>query len=44
MFSEFFTSFLKSKFNFVHLGKKDEPYSLCISEIINGRKRSYVNV
>ena len=34
-FSEFFTAFLKSTFNFEHFEKKDEPESVCISEIIN---------
>ena len=32
-FSEFFAEFLKSKFNFVQLEKKDDPHSFCISEI-----------
>ena len=34
-FSEFFTAFLKSTFNFEYFEKKDEPESVCISEIIN---------
>ena len=32
-FSQFFAAFLKSKFNFEHFGKKDDPHSFCISEI-----------
>ena len=28
-----FSEFLKSKFNFVQLEKKDDPHSFCISEI-----------
>ena len=44
MFYHFFTAFLKLTFNFEHLEKKDEPHSLCICEIIDGKKRAYVNV
>ena len=33
-FSQFFAKFLKSRFNFQHFGKKDDPHSFCISEIM----------
>ena len=32
-FSEVFSAFLKSRLNFEHFRKKDDPHSLCISEI-----------
>ena len=32
-FSAFFAEVLKSKFNFEHFEKKDDPHSFCISEI-----------
>ena len=32
-FSEIFSAFLKSRLNFEHFRKKDDPHSLCISEI-----------
>ena len=44
MFSQLFTAFLKSTFNFEHCKKKDEPDSLCICEVIDDGKRGYVNV
>ena len=44
MFSQFFTSFLKSTFHLQHCEKKDEHHSLCICEIIDDEKRGYVNV
>ena len=44
MFSKFCTAFLKSTFNFEDCEKKDEPHSLCISEVIEDEKRGYVNV
>ena len=44
MLSEFLTGFLKSAFNFQECEKKDELHSLCISEVIDGEKRCYVNV
>ena len=44
VFFQFFTAFLKSAFNFEHFGKKDEPHSSCIFEIIDGEKSAYVNV
>ena len=43
-FSQFSSGFIKFKFNFEHFEKKDEPHSLCISEIIDGERRAYVNV
>ena len=44
VFSEIITEFLKSSFNFDHFEKKDESHSLCISKIIDGETRAYVNV
>ena len=44
MFPQFGTAFLKSTSNFEHCEKKDEPYSLCLSEIMDGERRGYVNV
>ena len=35
IFSDFFTAFLKSTFDFEHFENKDDPHSLCISEIID---------
>ena len=32
-FSVFFAEFLKSKFNFEHFEKKDDPHTFCISDI-----------
>ena len=32
-FSPFFAEFLKSKFNFEHFEKKDDPHTFCISDI-----------
>ena len=32
-FSGFFAEFLKSKFNFEHFEKKDDPHTFCISDI-----------
>ena len=43
MFSQFFTAFPKSLFNFEPFAKKDEPHSLCFPEIIDGKRRAYVN-
>ena len=37
-FSQFFSGFLKSTFNFEHSGKKDEPHRRCISEITVSEK------
>ena len=36
MFSQFFTEFLKSTFNFKHFEKKNETHSLCFSEVRDG--------
>ena len=44
VFFQFFTAFLKAAFNFEHFGKKDEPHSSYIFEIIDGEKSAYVNV
>ena len=35
IFSDFFTAFLKSTFDFEHFENKDNPHSLCISGIID---------
>ena len=43
-FSQFFTAFLKSTFNFKHLENKDEPHSSCLSGIIDLEIRAYKNV
>ena len=58
-FSQFFTAFINSSFNFEHFGIKDEPHSLCISEffwkkverdswcisdIIDSKRRAYLNL
>ena len=32
-FSQFFSAFLKSKLNFEHFQKKDDPHSRCTSQI-----------
>ena len=37
-FSQFFSSFLKSTFNFEHFQKKDDPHSRCVSEITVSEK------
>lgn len=41
VFSEIFTAFLKSIFNFEHLEKAVEPHSLRISENIASKSRDY---
>ena len=33
IFSAFFAAFFESALNFEHFQKKDDPHSLCISEI-----------
>ena len=43
-FSQIFTAFLKSTFNFQHFEVKDELDSLCISEVIDVEKHGYGNV
>ena len=35
IFSKFFSAFFESALNFEHFKKKDDPHSLCISEITN---------
>ena len=37
-FSQIFSSFLKSTFNFEHFQKKDDPHSRCVSEITVSEK------
>ena len=34
-FPQFFAAFLKSRLNFEHLEKKDDPHNFCISEIMD---------
>ena len=43
IFSEHFSEFLKSTSNFDKFETKDEPHSLCTSEIIACKKRRYLN-
>ena len=38
-FSQFFSPFLESALNFEHFQKKDDPHSLCISEITDHERR-----
>ena len=40
IFSEFFSWFFKSALNFDHFQKKDDPHSLCISEITDHERRA----
>ena len=42
--SGFFISFLKCACNLEHFQKKDEYFSLIISEIIDAERRGYLNV
>ena len=42
--SEFFMAFLKCEWNLEHFQKKDEYPSLIISEVIDAKKRGYLNV
>ena len=35
--SLFFTTFLKSRLNFAHFEKKDDPHSFCILEIMDSK-------
>ena len=44
IFSGFFIAFLKCAWNLEHCQKKDEYFSLIISEIIDAEKRDYLNV
>ena len=39
-FSLFFYSFFESALNFEHFQRKDDPHSLCISEIIDHERRA----
>ena len=43
-FSQFLSAFLKSTLNFEHSGKKDDPHSRCISQIILSEKGDSINV
>ena len=38
-FSQFFSPFFESALNFEHFQKKDDPHSLCISEITDHERR-----
>ena len=40
-FCQFFSTFLKSKSNFEYFEKKDDPHSLCISEIRDCETHGY---
>ena len=40
IFSEFFSTFSKSPLNFERFQKKDDPHSLCISEIADHERRA----
>ena len=40
IFSQFFSPFFESALNFEHSQKKDDPHSLCISEITDHERRS----
>ena len=44
IFSGFFIAFLKCAWNLEHFQKKDEYPSLIISEIIDAKRRGYLNV
>ena len=44
IFTDLFTAFLKSTFNFEHCEEKDEPHSLCICESVVDKRSGYVNV
>ena len=39
-FSQFFSPFFESALNFEHFQKKDDPHSLCISQITDHEKRA----
>ena len=43
-FSAFLSAFRKSTFHFKNFGKKDEPHSLYIFDIIESEIRPYVKV
>ena len=38
--SQFFPPFFESALNFEHFQKKDDPHSLCISEITDHERRA----
>ena len=38
-FSQFFSAVFESALNFEHFQKKDDPHSLCISEITDHERR-----
>ena len=40
IFPGFFSSFFESALNFEHFQKKDDPHSLCISEITDHERRA----
>ena len=40
VFSEFSLEFFESALNFEHFQKKDDPHSLCISEITDHERRA----
>ena len=44
IFSEFFFTFSKFKFNFEHFQKKDDPHSRCIFELTDSEIRGYISV
>ena len=44
IFSRFFIAFLKYAWNLQHFQKRDEYPSLIISEIIDAKRRGYLNV
>ena len=44
IFSEFFSAFLKLKFDFKYFERKNEFHGLCLSEIIDYKLHSYLNV
>ena len=39
VFYQFFSPFFQSALNFQHFQKKDDPHSLCISEITDHERR-----
>ena len=43
-FSQLFVAFLKCAWNLEHFQKKDEFSSLIISELIDAKRRGYLNV
>ena len=43
-FFDFFSVFFKSRSNFEHFEKRDDPQSLCISEVTDYENRAQINV